>query len=301
MHRQTPLSAGFVGYSGGGSRTLIDTIDDGQLMQEMKGAMMHGEAREKVESPQNYGFTSVVRPATKDKDGKIQDCAEGFMSYAGGNRTGAFCAVMDDRRYRPLGLKPGENAQYDDVGQMTLMRRTGLYLLSNDNAEDNQQQGQSGGGSTPGQLADSGQGQQVERMVSLRHVEKKKQERPKRGGGGQSGNGSGSGGASGGGVSARADSGGSSSGSAQDYKHEGETVNTEIRATKKDIQILDGETVVGRYDKASGTWTFSSKTITLTASDSMTVECKNGTLDLKGKPIKFNGGGPETPPFQVPG
>ena len=284
MHRQTPLTAGFVGYSGGGSRTLIHEVDDSTNMQQMKGSMMFGEAREKVESPQNYGFSSVVRPATKDKDGNVQDCAEGFMSYFGGNRTGSFCAVMDDRRYRPMGLKPGENAQYDDVGQMTLLRRTGVYLLSNDNPEESQ----SGGGSSSGQQADSGGGQQsTERMVSIRHVEKKKQDRPKRGGNnGSSGGGSG---ASGGGQSAK------------DYKHEGETVNTEIRATKKDIQILDGETVVGRYDKASGTWTFTSKNITVTASDHLTLECTGGTTDIKGKPIKFNGGGPSTPPFTVPG
>lgn len=285
MHRQTPLTAGFVGYSGGGSRTLIHEVDDSTNMQQMKGSMMFGEAREKVESPQNYGFSSVVRPATKDKDGNVQDCAEGFMSYFGGNRTGSFCAVMDDRRYRPMGLKPGENAQYDDVGQMTLLRRTGVYLLSNDNPEESQS---GGGGSSSGQQADSGGGQQsTERMVSIRHVEKKKQDRPKRGGNnGSSGGGSG---ASGGGQSAK------------DYKHEGETVNTEIRATKKDIQILDGETVVGRYDKASGTWTFTSKNITVTASDHLTLECTGGTTDIKGKPIKFNGGGPSTPPFTVPG
>jgi len=285
MHRQTPLTAGFVGYSGGGSRTLIHEVDDSTNMQQMKGSMMFGEAREKVESPQNYGFSSVVRPATKDKDGNVQDCAEGFMSYFGGNRTGSFCAVMDDRRYRPMGLKPGENAQYDDVGQMTLLRRTGVYLLSNDNPEESQS---GGGGSSSGQQADSGGGQQsTERMVSIRHVEKKKQDRPKRGGNnGSSGGGSG---ASGGGQSAK------------DYKHEGETVNTEIRATKKDIQILDGDTVVGRYDKASGTWTFTSKNITVTASDHLTLECTGGTTDIKGKPIKFNGGGPSTPPFTVPG
>jgi Gp45 protein len=297
MHRQTPLTAGFVGYTSGGSRTLIHEIDDSTNMQQMKGSMMFGEAREKVESPQNYGFSSVVRPATKGKDGKIEDCAEGFMSYFGGNRTGSFCAVMDDRRYRPLGLKPGENCQYDDVGQMTLLRRTGLYLLSNDNPEDNQSQGS---GAAPGQHADSGgQGQNVERMVSLRHVEKKKQDRPKRGGGGQSGSGGGSSGGAGAGT-LDSSSGGSGQ-SAKDYKHEGETVNTEIRATKKDIQILDGETVVAKYDKGSGTWAFTSKHITLTASDSMTVECSNGALDIKGKPIKFNGGGPSTPPFTVPG
>jgi phage gp45-like len=295
MHRQTPSTAGFVGYSSGGARALIDEIDDSKLMQQMKGSMM-GEGRESVEAPQNYGFSSVVRPATKGKDGKIEDCAEGFMSYFGGNRSSNFCAIMDDRRYRPLGLKPGENCQYDDVGQMTLLRRTGLYLLTNDNEEENSQQG-GGGGASAGTHAT--QQQKPERMVSLRHVEKKKQDRPKRGSGAQSGEGGADGG---GGASAGtlAESGGSG-GQKQDYKHEGETVNTEIRATKKDIQILDGETVVARYEKSTGTWTFTSKNITLTASDHMTLKCSNGPCDIWGKPINFNGGGPSTTPFTVPG
>lgn len=240
MHRQTPLTAGFVGYCSGGARALIDTIDDDKMMQQMKGSMM-GEAREAVESPQNYGFSSVVRPATKGKDGKIEDCAEGFMSYFGGNRTSNFCAVMDDRRYRPMGLKPGENAQYDDVGQMTLLRRTGVYVLTNDNAEDSQQS-QSGGASAGQQDTSSGSQQQTERFVSVRHVEKKKQDRPKRGGGqqGQSG-------------------GQSSSQSQQNFKHEGESVNLEMRVSKKRIEFRSGDTVVGYYDKASSTWVFIGK------------------------------------------
>ena len=257
MHRVTPLEAAFVGYTGGGSRTLIDTIDDGQLMQEMKGMMMYGESRQKVEAPQNYGFSSVVRPATKGADGQIQDCAEGYMSFGGGNRSFPFCGVMDDRRYRPLGLKPGENSQYDDLGQMTLLRRTGLYLLSNDNAEDNQQQGQQGssGGTTPTQSDGSsgGQSQPVTRMASLRHVEKSKQQRPSRGGSGQGA----SGGASNGGAapSQRDDtSTGGQGQQQQDYKHEGDTVNHEVRVTKGKVEFYSGDNAVGSYDKASTTW-----------------------------------------------
>jgi hypothetical protein len=279
MHRQTPLTAGFVGYTSGGSRTLIDEIDDSTNMQQMKGSMMFGEAREKVESPQNYGFSSVVRPATKDKNGKIQDCAEGFMSYFGGNRTGSFCAVMDDRRYRPMGLKPGENAQYDDLGQMTLLRRTGVYLLTNDNPEENSQQS---GGASGGQRADSGGQQNTERFVSLRHVEKKKQDRPKRGSGSQSGGGGGSGGASAGTLDSSGGSGGGQS--AKDYKHEGETVNNEMRVTKKRIEFRTGDTVVGYYDKGSSTWCFIGKVKLGTESASHPVYGVNGGVGMTSDP-----------------
>ena len=159
MHRQTPSTAAFVGYSSGGARALIDSIDDSKMMQQMKGSMM-GEGRDGVESPQNYGFSSVVRGATKGSDGAIQDCAEGFMSYFGGNRSSNFCAVMDDRRYRPMGLKEGENAQYDDLGQMTLLRRAGLFLLSLDGPDDSQQQSSGAArhrGSGDGSSSSSGQ------------------------------------------------------------------------------------------------------------------------------------------------
>ncbi len=233
MHRATPLNTAFVSYVSGGARTLIDTVDDGKMMQEMAGTMMFGEARDKVEAPQNYGFTSVVRPATKDKNGKIQASAEGFMSFMGGNRSFPVCSIMDDRRYRPYGLKPGENAQYDDLGQMTLLRRTGLFLLSNDNAED----GQQSGGATPTQHDSGGGSQSTARMVSIRHVQKSKQKRAQPG---------------------QAQSSGTS-GQQQDFKHEGDTVNTEMRVTSGRIEFRSGDTVVGYYDKASATWCFIGK------------------------------------------
>jgi phage gp45-like len=255
MHRQTPLTAGFVAYSGGGSRTLIDTIDDDKMMQEMKGTMMFGEARESIESPQNYGFSSVVLPAKKGKDGQIEECAEGFMSYMGGNRSFPICAIMDDRRHRPYNMKPGENAQYDDLGQMTLLRRAALYVLTNDNPDESQQQ--SSGGGSAGTLADSGgSGQNVERFVSIRHVEKKKQERRNNSSGqGQSG----AGGGGGAGVGTLADGGtsGTSGGGSKDFKHEGESVNNEMRVSKKRIEFRDGDdSVVGYYDKQAKRWCF---------------------------------------------
>ena len=291
MHRQSSLTAGFVGYSSGGARSLVDTVDDETGMQEMKGSMLFGEAREKIESPQNYGFTSVALPAKKGKDGKIEECAEAYINYIGGNRSFPVAAVMDDRRHRPWALKPGENAQYDDAGQMTLMRRNGLFLLSLDDEEGSG----NGGAST---RAESGeQGENKERMVSLRHVNKKKQERPK--GKSESSEGGDSGGASAG--TRAAEGGGGDQSNGKDHKHEGETVNTEIRATKKKIEILDGETVVAVYNKEDKSWTFKTDKITVEAKNELTLKCSDGKTDIWGKPINFNGGGPTVPPFTVPG
>ena len=260
MHRQTPLTAGFVGYTGGGARALVDAIDDSTGMQEMKGDFLHAEARNRVESPQNYGFTSVVLPALKDAAGKILECAEAYLQFLGGNRSFPTALVMDDRRHRPWGMKPGENAQYDDLGQMTILRRTGLYLLSLDGPDSTQQS--SNGGTAPGQRDgnSSGQGQTVERMVSLRHVEKSKQPRPT----GKSSGSQGSGGAAPGTQADSGSSGGQGS-SGQDFKHEGESVNTEIRCTKNRIEFRSGDSVVGYYDKGADTWYFKGNIVSMEA------------------------------------
>ena len=79
MHRATPLNSSFRGYVAGGARSVVDKIDDSKLIQEMSGNFMKGETRSAVESPQNYGFTSVAHEATKDAMGRIIDGAEVAM------------------------------------------------------------------------------------------------------------------------------------------------------------------------------------------------------------------------------
>jgi len=263
MHRSTHSSTLHRSYDSGGARATIDKVNDDSMMQEMSGNFMKGESGSEIESPQNYGFSSVVRPAKKGQDGQIEESAEGFISFMGGNRSFPVCGVMDDRRYRPRGLKPGENSQYDDIGQMTLLRRSGLYLLSLDSEDDSQQDSSGGGGgggaaTREGDSGGNGGGQKVERYVSIRHVEKQKQPKPQSQSGDSASGGSGGGGAS---AATRADSGGSngSSGQKSDFKHEGESVNLEMRVSKKRIEFRSGDDVVGYYDKEGKTWVFIGK------------------------------------------
>jgi hypothetical protein len=115
MHRATPANTSFRSYSSGGARTTIHQANDTTLMQEMAGNMMASESRSKVESPQNYGFTSVVHDAETAMVGGIQKIvgsAEGFMSFIGGNRSFPVCAIMDDRRHRLNGCEKGDTAMY---------------------------------------------------------------------------------------------------------------------------------------------------------------------------------------------
>src|SRR5262245_56906189 len=104
MHKVSPLAAAFRAFSAGGSRALIDSVNDKSLMQESNDTQgMHSESFPKMEAPQNYGFSSVVSKATKGKDGKITGSAEAFVSFMGGSRSFPVCSMMDDRRHRIKG------------------------------------------------------------------------------------------------------------------------------------------------------------------------------------------------------
>src|SRR5262245_61602807 len=256
--------------------TLNKAINDNPFMQEMGFQGMAGgaggDARQVVERMQSFGFSSVpLGPSGGDQSGGgqagggaksiegraagggsggggggqggQQESAEGIAVFAGGQRNHPIVIAVDDRRHRPMGLKPGENSQYDDIQQMTLMRRDGLYLLSNDNED--------------------GEGKKADRMVSLRHVEKDKQERQK-----QQGDQSGQGGAKS--VSGRAAQRPQAPDQSQ-FKHEGKTVNTEVRVNKQRIEFRTGENVKGYHDKNSDHWQWDSKTHNLNGSDNVNI------------------------------
>ena len=164
MHRQTVLTAGFVGFTSGGARSLVNTINDKTGMQEMKGTFMKDEGRDRIESPQNYGFTSVVKEATQGSDGSVDQCAEAYISFMGGNRSFPVAGVMDDRRYRLKELKPGDTAFYDHQQQQLHMNEDGTFLTGLNEKKvrlqlaDVDQQQQQGGNTASQRDAGSGSG-----------------------------------------------------------------------------------------------------------------------------------------------
>jgi phage gp45-like len=278
-------------------RVTINQGNDNPMMQTLHVDGMNSEFRKAVERFQHFGFSSV--PVARDEqqqgqqsqqgggtggDGEANKgpAAEGIVVFPGGQRNHPVLIALDDRRHRPMGLKPGENAQYDDIGQMTLLRRNGLFLLSLD--DEQQQQGSSGSARDS-----SGGGGGTQRMVSLRHIEKQKQKRPGSSGGSGS---SGGGGASAGQLDT---SSSGSSGSAQNYKHEGDTVNTELRVTKKNIEFRTGDTVVAHHDKDTSKWEFQGKEHWVSSSDKHVVQTKqvniNGTIStvVQGQQVNING------------
>jgi phage gp45-like len=244
----------------GTSRATIRSVSDDHLMQQVNHAdVHHSETPTDFERWQMVGMTSVPIDQQEEEGQQQQKsapqsdvsedgdwnhnqpkgpAAEAIMMYIGGSRSHPV-AIVDDRRVRPYGMSPGEGANYapDGSEQMVLFKATGTYITSLDGPS----------------VADKKTNQT--RFVSLRHVNKKMQthkiEKQQS-----------SGGQSGGGASAQqtAANGGASGGQQQGkYKHEGDSVNTEVRCSKDKISFFAGDTEVGYYEASSQTWYFKGK------------------------------------------
>ena len=128
MHRATPINSSFRAYSAGGARSVVEKVDDTKQMQEATARFMKDEKREKIEAPQNYGFTSYTTDADKSQQqsggqqggqggqqggGQEQvDGPETFVMFVGGNRSLPVIFPIDDRRNRLTTLKQGDVAMY---------------------------------------------------------------------------------------------------------------------------------------------------------------------------------------------
>lgn len=99
-------------------RCILRAVNDDRKVQFVQVTMSEGEVRE-GERMQSYGFTSVPHP----------DC-EGVAVAVGGNRNHLLVIASDDRRYRLKGLKSGEVALYDDLGQVVKLGRDGIEVES---------------------------------------------------------------------------------------------------------------------------------------------------------------------------
>lgn len=285
-------------------RLTMNKANDNPMMQELSFDGMVKEGRKIVERLQSFGMTSMPMPRDDQQGGggggesnMKGPAAEGIAVFLGGMRNHPVIIGMDDRRHRPMGLKAGESAQYDHQGQMTLIRKNGMFMLSLDDEGEGQQPGAVMLRDAEGRA--TGKSEKQERMVSLRHVTKKKQDREK--GGSPEKN-----------LQTWIDAGWdyfraspderaekARAPNHEDYKHEGEEVNTEVRSTKNKIEIFDKDQVVAVYDRQSGQWTFTAKKMTINCSDTMKIDVKN-QLDIKGHPIVFNDGGPTAEPFRIP-
>lgn len=241
MVNRTNLSHTNIKSRSGSARATVREFDDKHLMQQIKKAdVTHSETPSDFERWQMVGLTSVPLKQAEDQGGGQQQgqsgsggdssgggdsgqgdwnhsqpkgkSAEALMIYAGGARNHPI-AIVDDRRVRPYAMKEGETALYaaSGTGQMLFHNDKGSYLVAVNNPPE---QSKSSSGDT-------------ERFASLRHVEKKKQEREIKKGA-----------------------------EVKEHKHEGETVNLEVRCTKTKIEFRSGDDVIGYYEKSSKKWVF---------------------------------------------
>ncbi|ABE45634.1 phage baseplate assembly protein V [Polaromonas sp. JS666] len=86
-------------------RAVLELVNDNTKVQAAQVSLLEGEVRDQVERFQNYGFTSVPEAG-----------AEGVALSVQGNRDHIILVAVDDRRYRKLGLLPGEVAVYTKWG-----------------------------------------------------------------------------------------------------------------------------------------------------------------------------------------
>lgn len=98
------------------SRGVLKMVADEQTLQSVQVTLL-GESPAWAERFQQYGITSVPHGG-----------AEAVVASVGGARAHLVALVVDDRRYRMAGLKDGEVAIYDDLGQSVHLTREGIVI-----------------------------------------------------------------------------------------------------------------------------------------------------------------------------
>ena len=275
----------------GTSRATVREFDDDHLMQQVKYAdVYHSETPSDFERWQAVGHTAFPIKQQEDQNQKQKKPAQGeqgdwnhnqptgpaaeaVMVYLNGSRSHPV-AFVDDRRVRPYGMSEGEGAQYapDGSEQMLYFKESGTYIVSLDgvSVKDNKTK--------------------KTRFASLRHVNKKMQTH-KIDSQQQSGQSSSSSGVQAQQLDAAPSSGGQQQ--KEKYKHEGDSVNTEVRSSTDKIEFYaPGDKLVGVYDKGAKRWFLDvggAGTCTLEMlADKMTLKVGGSSIELTSGGIKLN-------------
>jgi phage gp45-like len=106
------------------ARAVVRAVDDGHTRQLLQVEILQGELREGVERFQPYGLTCVPHAGS-----------DAVVLSLGGHRAQAVIVAVEDRRYRLVGLAPGEVALFDDVGHCVHLQRDRIRIASPDAIE----------------------------------------------------------------------------------------------------------------------------------------------------------------------
>lgn len=96
------------------ARAVIQLVSDGYKLQRIQSGVLAGEDVDQAERFQEYGFSSVPMAG-----------AEGVALFVGGDRGHPLIVAVDDRRYRPTGLEPGEVTLYHKDGARVVFKDGG--------------------------------------------------------------------------------------------------------------------------------------------------------------------------------
>lgn len=99
-------------------RGVVALVNTASKMQTLQLRLMAGSAKDGVEHFEPYGFTSCPREG-----------AEAVVGFMGGDTSHGVAIVVADRRYRPVGLEPGEVAIFTHEGDSMILRNGHLAEL----------------------------------------------------------------------------------------------------------------------------------------------------------------------------
>lgn len=99
------------------ARAVVRGLNTATKCQMLQIEMAGGEGKSDIEHMEPYGFTAAPILG-----------AEAVAAYFDGDRSHGVVLVISDRRYRIKGLKSGEVAVYDDLGQSVTLTRSGIVV-----------------------------------------------------------------------------------------------------------------------------------------------------------------------------
>lgn len=94
------------------ARGVVALANSASKLQSLQLRLLAGEVKDQVEHLEPYGFTACPH-----------DGAEALAGFIGGDRSHGVVIVVSDRRYRLVGMKPGEVAIYTDEGDKVHFKR----------------------------------------------------------------------------------------------------------------------------------------------------------------------------------
>lgn len=93
--------------------------DPNRKMRTLQTRLLFDELRDGLEHVEPYGFTA---------EPKLDGQAEAFALFFDGERSHGVVISVADRRYRITGMRQGEVALYDDLGQRIYLTRDGIRI-----------------------------------------------------------------------------------------------------------------------------------------------------------------------------